>query len=142
MKMAQDTGRKPWNWKGERIVASSGYILVFVGKAHHLADVRGYAYEHRVVAEQKLGRRLEPGEQVHHLDENKANNHPDNLEVAPSLAHHRLFHRTAAVSRRHPDEPNSSVSCACGCGGIFLKYDSYGRPRAYITGHNLRGNNG
>src|SRR5205809_93254 len=35
-----------------------GYILLFVGKDHHLADVRGYAYEHRIVAEQAIGRQL------------------------------------------------------------------------------------
>lgn len=43
-------------WKGGRSIASNGYVLVRVGKKHHLADVRGYAYEHRIVAEQKLGR--------------------------------------------------------------------------------------
>ena len=42
-------------WKGGRTVASNGYILIRVGKEHHLADVRGYAYEHRLIAETKLG---------------------------------------------------------------------------------------
>src|SRR4051812_41815968 len=43
------------NWRGGRSIASNGYIIVRVGVGHHLADVRGYAYEHRLVAEQKLG---------------------------------------------------------------------------------------
>lgn len=55
------------NYKGGSI-ASNGYKLIFVGKQHHLADIRGYAYEHRINAEKKIGRRLRPGEQVHHLD--------------------------------------------------------------------------
>lgn len=58
-------------WKGGRVIASNGYVLIRVGTDHHLADVRGYAYEHRLVAEKKMGRRLRKGEQVHHLDENK-----------------------------------------------------------------------
>lgn len=30
------------------MVEPRGYVLVFVGKNHHLADCRGYAYEHRI----------------------------------------------------------------------------------------------
>ena len=44
------------NFKGGAITDPRGYKLVFVGKKHHLADVRGYAYEHRLLAEKKLGR--------------------------------------------------------------------------------------
>lgn len=36
-------------------------------------------HTHRVVAEQKLGRPLRPGEVVHHLDGNPRNNDPQNL---------------------------------------------------------------
>src|SRR4051794_8345737 len=38
-------------------------------------------HEHRVIAEQNLGRSLKPGEVVHHRDGDLRNNHPDNLEV-------------------------------------------------------------
>lgn len=31
------------------------------------------------------------------------------------------------------------VECACGCGGIFPKYDTKARERKYITGHNQQG---
>lgn len=37
-------------WRGGRSVASNGYMLVRVGVDHPLADVRGYAYEHRIGA--------------------------------------------------------------------------------------------
>ena len=30
-------------WKGGRIIASNGYVMLRVGTDHHLADVRGYA---------------------------------------------------------------------------------------------------
>lgn len=116
--------------------ASQGYILIRVGPDHHLADVRGYAYEHRLVAEEKLGRRLLPGEQIHHRDGDKANNDPGNLEVVGSVAEHFVHHRSTGSRRRKPNEPNPQILCKCGCGALFLKYDAGGRPRAYVqSGH-------
>lgn len=53
---------------------------------------RGGRHEHRVIAEQKIGRPLRNGEVVHHLDGNKRNNSPDNLQVLPSRAEHSRIH--------------------------------------------------
>lgn len=44
-------------------------------------------HEHRVVAEQMLGRKLKRGEIVHHKDGNKHNNDPSNLEVLTQSQH-------------------------------------------------------
>jgi hypothetical protein len=124
-------------WKGGRSVASNGYVLIKVGIDHHLADVRGYAYEHRLVAEAKLGRKLAPGEVPHHIDGNRANNHPDNLEIV-TRAEHGVHHRRGGKAARMPGEPNPTIQCACGCGGEFPKYDNVRRPRRFISGHNIR----
>lgn len=126
-------------WKGGRLVASNGYVLIRVGTNHHLSDVRGYAYEHRVIAEKKLGRRLLPSEQVHHIDGDKKNNDPDNLDVVESIAAHRALHRVSGRVRRLPNEENKDISCACGCGVVFKMFDSSGRPRKFVTGHNSGG---
>lgn len=134
-----NVGEKNGLWKGGRSVASNGYVLVRVGHGHHLADVRGYAYEHRLVAEAKLGRRLLPGEQVHHIDENKQNNHPANLEVVEDTASHRLLHRKPREkSLRLPGEPNPVIQCACGCGTALQRFDESGRSRLFVSGHNPR----
>jgi hypothetical protein len=45
---------------------------------------------HRVVAEQKLGRKLASGEIVHHIDGDKWNNHPNNLLVMTQAEHARI----------------------------------------------------
>lgn len=123
------------NWRGGKSVASNGYVLVRVGVDHHLADVRGYAYEHRLVAEQMLGRRLLPGEQVHHIDGDRQNNDPRNLDVKSSQAEHQVSHRKRA-DLRLPSEPNTRIVCGCGCGIAFDKFDGFGRPRAFLPGHN------
>ncbi len=48
---------------------------------------------HRLVMEQKLGRKLYPDELVHHKDEVKSNDDPDNLVVINRL-HHGQIHVT------------------------------------------------
>jgi HNH endonuclease len=73
-------------------VTEHGYVLIYVGKKHHLADVRGYAYAHRIAAEESLGRKLLPGELVHHDDEVRTNNQGENL-IAMTRAEHARLHK-------------------------------------------------
>lgn len=132
-----NTGIKNPNWKGGRSIASNGYVLIRVGVQHHLADIRGYAYEHRLVAEKKIGRRLRRGELVHHIDGGRSNNHPRNLEVLSSIAHHFVEHRGKnSKAKRMPGERNVKVCCACDCGKKFTRYDAHNRERRFISGHN------
>ena len=49
-------------------------------------------HEHRVIAEQKLGRPLLPGEIVHHEDGNRRNNDPRNIYVFSSQSEHASYH--------------------------------------------------
>ena len=132
---AQTRERNPM-WRGGRSVASNGYVLIRVGVDHHLADVRGYAYEHRLVAEKKIDRRLRRGEIAHHRDGNKLNNTPGNIEVLTHKRHHEE-HRTRR-DLRPVGAHNRIVRCACGCGGRFRRYDAMNRPRRYLPSHNLR----
>ena len=66
-----------------------GYVRVYI-PMHPEANTRGYVYEHRVVAEQKIGRRLEKNEVVHHINGIRWDNRPENLEVMDRIEHSKL----------------------------------------------------
>lgn len=50
-------------------------------------------HTHRIVMEDKIGRKLKKGEVVHHIDGDRRNNHPENLMVFSSQADHLDWHR-------------------------------------------------
>jgi hypothetical protein len=72
-----EANAKGWSLK------SNGYISITRGKD------KGRS-QHQVVAEMILGRPLRPDEVVHHIDHNRANNDPANLEVMTRSEHTRL----------------------------------------------------
>ncbi len=74
---------------GGRNICSNGYVEIIV-PGHPATNARGYVYEHRIVAEKKLGRYLLSNEVVHHIDGNKTNNSPNNLIVLSNEDHATL----------------------------------------------------
>jgi hypothetical protein len=73
------------------------------------SGTRGYVkvggrHEHRIVAEKMLGRPLRSGEVVHHIDENKHNNAPENLSVI-SRAQHMQEHGLGIKGMKLPWKP-------------------------------------
>lgn len=66
-----------------------GYVRVYV-PMHPEANTWGYVYEHRVIAEQMIGRRLEPDEIVHHKNGKRWDNRVENLEVMDKIEHAKL----------------------------------------------------
>lgn len=129
-------------WNGGKAKHSKGYTRTY-NPEHPRSDSNGYVFEHIVVAEGVLGRSLNELEVVHHINGNKRDNRPENLMVFPTTGDHIKHHRLGTISKRRqrqdlmdPQKPNPIVSCACGCGTTFLKYDSFRRPRKYVAGHN------
>ena len=85
------------SWRGGTTLDRQGYELRrvevsgpygYLIRALREGDARGYAPTHRIVMHDKLGRDLEPGEVVHHIDGNIRNNDPDNLDLYPSNGEH------------------------------------------------------
>jgi len=74
-------------WKGGRRRDVDGYILVYCPD-HPYATASKTVREHRLVMEQMLGRYLEPHEVVHHKNDVKDDNRPENLELFSSNAEH------------------------------------------------------
>lgn len=78
------------NWKGGFTTHTKGYRMVR-GNGHPRTNPNGYVMEHILVAEKKIGRSLKDREVVHHVDNDKTNNHPDNL-VVMSIGEHAHIH--------------------------------------------------
>ncbi|HKX35956.1 MAG TPA: HNH endonuclease [Rhizorhapis sp.] len=68
-------------------------------KGHPLFPGRRSADKHRVVMAEKLGRPLRRAEWVHHIDGNKRNNKPDNLEIMDPKTH--VDHHLTGKKRPH-----------------------------------------
>jgi hypothetical protein len=86
------------HWEGGRKLDKDGYVLVNVGVDHHLARSTGYALEHRLVAEEMLGRSLAEGEVVHHVNGVKDDNRPENLMVFQTHSDHVRYEATACLA--------------------------------------------
>ena len=129
-------------WKGGVVGHSSGYVLATSGS--HPFKVNGYVFQHRLVVEDRMRREapdhhflveidgvkyLRRDIDIHHKNEVKADNRPENL-VACTAAAHRDMHQTKPVMRGtvwpeadHEIEfVDRQVKCKCEkCGGMFTK---------------------
>ncbi len=66
-------------------IAPNGYVQM------HVPGLPRYV--HLYVMELHLGRKLQPGEVVHHIDRNRSNNEISNLKLFASQKEHMLQHR-------------------------------------------------
>lgn len=76
---------------GRTMPDSFGYILEY-NPLHPRRNAYGYVRQHRLVMERMIGRFLLDDEVVHHEDEDRSNNAPENLKLFSSQADHMRYH--------------------------------------------------
>lgn len=96
----QLTGVQSKNYKTR--LTKDGHLRMYAAK-HPFADGRKEMHVHDMVMEIHLGRRLLPGEVVHHRDEVKTNNELSNLELK-SHAQHSSEHMKEIVRTKPRNE--------------------------------------
>src|SRR6185369_6239622 len=109
------------SYKGGSTLFDGKYIWEFCPQ-HHLRNKWGWVPQAWLVAEDKLGRPLHRDEDphktecVHHKDEVKTNNHPDNLEVMTWIAHSRLHLQRNGIGQELPltsEQVSQALAEAC-----------------------------
>jgi hypothetical protein len=104
------TGAAHPRWRGGSVIHADGYRMV-VAKAHPRAGKSGYVFEHILIAERALGHYLPKGAEIHHVDENPANNERDNLVICQSVGYHKLLHQRlrALLACGNPDARKCTI---------------------------------
>lgn len=88
------------NYSGKKIYIN-GYIEYYLPEHHRASKSSGCVYEHILIAEEKLGRKLYDEEVVHHIDKNKSNNSPENLMIFATKSDHTAYHKGAKLIRQN-----------------------------------------
>jgi hypothetical protein len=93
--MSGKTGSLHHNHKGRLFCDPHGYILVLKPDWYTGRLLSKHVYEHQVVMARMLGLTEVPENMVvHHIDEDRANNSPNNLALVTPEAHRSLHARS------------------------------------------------
>ncbi|MFA5307029.1 MAG: HNH endonuclease signature motif containing protein [Candidatus Babeliales bacterium] len=126
-------GKQHHNWGGGCFVTSAGYVKVWTED--------GYRFEHHLVMEQQIKRRLTDDEVVHHINGNKSDNRIENLQLTTKSEHSHLHNVKQNLRANSFGYTNSECP---NCKKIFqhhsyiqIKYCSYDCYFEYMSKNNL-----
>lgn len=101
------SGEFSGNYAGGKYIDDKGYVRVL--RPDHPRNIRGYAYEHRLVMEEYLGRFLNYWETVHHINEIKVDNRLDNLFLCTHSEHSAIHKEGRRPSNEHKQKMRDTV---------------------------------
>jgi hypothetical protein len=77
---------------------------------HPSANSNGYVLRARVVAETAIGRSLAKGEHVHHINGDKSDDRPENLQVLTVQQHHKLHAKDYSARMSGTKNPGAKLT--------------------------------
>ena len=90
-------------WKGGRKVSKNGYMQIRIRRKAY--------YEHRLIMEKHLGRKLRKNETVHHINGNKLDNRIENLKLVSNQAEHMRNHIGIPYKKVNNDKQRQCYQC-------------------------------
>jgi hypothetical protein len=99
LRSKERTGEMHHSWKGGKTKTNEGYVYV-IQPNHPCTNANGAVLEHRLVMERIIGRYLRPEEIVHHINEKKDDNRPENLFLFSSSKWHTYYHMMIRTNRK------------------------------------------
>ncbi len=104
-------GKDNASWKADIMETNYGYIMIR-DYNHPFCNKHGWVFEHRIIAEQYLltdensveidGKKyLNPKYQVHHINFDRKDNTPDNLQVLTFKEHRKIHNRLNICERNN-----------------------------------------
>lgn len=137
-------------------IKRSGYWYLYFPE-HPFSGKQGYIAEHRVVIEKSIGRYLTPQEAVHHIDNDRANNSLDNLQLFATHGEHtKIAHpevmdklKVSGLGRRPPNYNRGVKVCPIctkefettlgSSGKKFCSHQCYGKSKIGVQPKNMEG---